>query len=98
MRLIYNPRGIYLVKLWLNGVARRVLVDDLLPVDERGNLLCSHTVVGLDGEGRGKRGTNGNESGKGGGVLELWVSILEKAYMKLCEFASTECLLHEANN
>lgn len=61
---VYNPHGVYMVKLWLNGVARRVIVDDLLPVDERGNLLCSHT-------------TNR-------GALELWVPILEKAYMKLC--------------
>lgn len=70
---IYNPNGVYMVKLWLNGVARRVLVDDLLPVDERGDLLCSHTVT-LDGSKRNI----------GSGTLELWVSILEKAYMKLC--------------
>jgi len=61
---IYNPAGIYMVKLWLNGIERRVLVDDRLPVDNRGNLLCSHT--------------------KAKGVLELWVCILEKAYMTLC--------------
>ena len=62
---IYNPKGVYMVKLWLNGVERRVLVDDMLPVDESGNLLCSYTKT------------------KEGG-LELWVPILEKAYMKLC--------------
>ena len=61
---IFNPTGIYMVKLWLNGIERRVLVDDRLPVDNRGNLLCSHT--------------------KTKGVLELWVCILEKAYMTLC--------------
>eukprot|EP00567_Pseudictyota_dubia_P006409 CAMPEP_0197438408 /NCGR_PEP_ID=MMETSP1175-20131217/5418_1 /TAXON_ID=1003142 /ORGANISM="Triceratium dubium, Strain CCMP147" /LENGTH=899 /DNA_ID=CAMNT_0042968133 /DNA_START=47 /DNA_END=2743 /DNA_ORIENTATION=- len=61
---IYNPQGKYMVKFWLNGVARRVIVDDLLPVDQRGYFLCSHTDT------------------KGG--LELWVSIIEKAYMKLC--------------
>lgn len=74
---VYNPRGIYMVKLWLNGVARRVMVDDRLPVDEHGNLLCSHTIS-VD---------NGNmiRAGKVNNVLELWVSILEKAYMKLCE-------------
>ena len=54
-----------MVKLWLNGVERRVLVDDLLPVDARGKLLCSHTKTA-------------------NGSLELWVPILEKAYMKLC--------------
>lgn len=60
---VYNKSGVYLVRLWLNGVARRVIVDDLLPVDKQGNLICSHT----DAPG-----------------LELWVSIIEKAYMKLC--------------
>ena len=59
---LYNPKGVYMVKLWLNGVERRVLVDDLFPIDSRGNLLCSHT----------------NTAG-----LELWVSLLEKAYMKI---------------
>ncbi|KAL7544034.1 hypothetical protein ACHAXR_013478 [Thalassiosira sp. AJA248-18] len=68
---VYNPHGVYMVKLWLNGVARRVIVDDLLPVDERGNLLCSHT-------------TNLGKKADGNNVLELWVPILEKAYMKLC--------------
>ncbi|KAL3810611.1 hypothetical protein ACHAXA_010569 [Cyclostephanos tholiformis] len=62
---IYNEKGVYIVKLWFNGVERRVLVDDFLPVDENGELLCSHT--------------ENND-----GCLELWVPILEKAYMKLC--------------
>lgn len=66
---IYNPKGIYMVKLWLNGVARRVIVDDYLPVDKNGNLLCSHTIA-----------IGGNK----GNILELWVPILEKAYLKLC--------------
>lgn len=65
---IYNPQGVYMVKLWLNGVTRRVIVDDYLPVDNEGNLLCSHTVI---------LGENKNN-------LELWVPILEKAYMKMC--------------
>eukprot|EP00584_Thalassiosira_punctigera_P010558 CAMPEP_0172532722 /NCGR_PEP_ID=MMETSP1067-20121228/5669_1 /TAXON_ID=265564 ORGANISM="Thalassiosira punctigera, Strain Tpunct2005C2" /NCGR_SAMPLE_ID=MMETSP1067 /ASSEMBLY_ACC=CAM_ASM_000444 /LENGTH=591 /DNA_ID=CAMNT_0013317271 /DNA_START=43 /DNA_END=1818 /DNA_ORIENTATION=- len=67
---MYNPKGVYMVKLWLNGVARRVLVDDTLPVDDRGRLLCSHTTPLVKTDG-------GND-------LELWVPILEKAYMKLC--------------
>jgi calpain-7 len=73
---IYNPHGVYMVKLWLNGVARRVLVDDLLPIDKKGKLLCSHTDGRLSRSQRNllERGT----------PLELWVSILEKAYMKLC--------------
>jgi calpain-7 len=62
---VYNKEGKYMVKLWLNGVARQVLVDDRLPVDKHSNLLCSHTT-----------GTRNQ--------LELWVTIIEKAYMKLC--------------
>ncbi|KAL7474842.1 hypothetical protein ACHAW6_000794, partial [Cyclotella cf. meneghiniana] len=73
---LYNPNGVYMVKLWLNGVARRVLVDDLLPVDSMGSLLCSHTNFTLNASNRNI--LNGDCS------LELWVSILEKAYMKLC--------------
>lgn len=63
--MLYSLEGKYMVKLWLNGVARQVFVDDKLPIDRYGNLLCAHTKV-LDTE------------------LELWVSIIEKAYMKLC--------------
>ena len=61
-----SPEGKYMVKLWLNGVARCVVVDDYLPIDEFGNLLCSHT------------------SKPKSSCLELWVCIIEKAYMKLC--------------
>jgi calpain-7 len=32
---IYNKYGVYMVKLWLNGAARRMLVDDRLPVDDK---------------------------------------------------------------
>ena len=60
---VLSRSGKYMVKLWLNGVARQVVVDDFLPIDRQGNLLCSQTTT---------RG------------LELWVSIIEKAYMKLC--------------
>ena len=62
---ILNPEGKYMVKLWLNGVARQVVVDDRLPIDKHANLLCSQTTAS-------------------GHQLELWVSIIEKAYMKLC--------------
>lgn len=62
---IINPEGQYMVKLWLNGVARQVVVDDRLPIDRHTNLLCSHTTGSHD-------------------CLEIWVSIIEKAYMKLC--------------
>lgn len=59
---IYNAYGKYLVKLHINGVPRKVVVDDRLPVSaDSGDLLCSTS-------------TNGGE---------LWVSIIEKAYMKV---------------
>ena len=62
---IVNPEGKYMVKLWLNGVARQVVVDDRLPIQRQSNLLCSRTTGSPD-------------------RLEIWVSIIEKAYMKLC--------------
>ena len=58
---IYNPAGKYLVKLHINGIARKVLVDDRLPLSRDGRLMTSHTTH----------------------AQELWVSIIEKAYMKL---------------
>lgn len=63
--LLYNPAGKYMVRLWLNGAARCVVVDDYLPIDKYGNLLCSHT------------------SGSDASYLELWVCLIEKAFLKL---------------
>lgn len=58
---IYNPAGKYLVKLTFNGVPRKIVVDDRLPVSRGGELMCSHSTH----------------------REELWVSIIEKAYLKV---------------
>ncbi|KAI8807885.1 hypothetical protein BJ742DRAFT_811118 [Cladochytrium replicatum] len=40
---IYNPSGKYVVKIYFNGVARKIVVDDLLPVSRDGSLLCTYS-------------------------------------------------------
>jgi len=42
---VYNPSGKYVVKLHINGVLRKVVIDDRLPVDRHGNTLCSFSNV-----------------------------------------------------
>jgi calpain-7 len=53
--------GKYLVKLFLNGVWRKIVIDDTLPLGINGSLLCAYS-------------TNPDE---------MWVSIIEKAYLKV---------------
>ncbi|CAH1395446.1 unnamed protein product [Nezara viridula] len=58
---LFNPFGKYMVKLHLNGVTRKVIIDDTLPVNKYNQLLSSFS-------------TKKNE---------MWISLLEKAYMKV---------------
>ncbi len=57
---LYSPMGKYVVRLFLNGLWRKVTVDDTFPVGGSNTPLCAYSNKG-----------------------KLWVSVLEKAYLKV---------------
>lgn len=40
----YNPNGKYVIKLVYNGIARKIVVDDLLPVSRESTLMCTFST------------------------------------------------------
>ncbi|KAJ3391585.1 calpain 7 [Entophlyctis sp. JEL0112] len=40
---LFNPVGKYIVKLFFNGIYRKVVVDDYLPVSRRNKLMCTYS-------------------------------------------------------
>ncbi|KAI8577511.1 hypothetical protein K450DRAFT_252026 [Umbelopsis ramanniana AG] len=40
----YNPSGKYMIKLHYNGIKRKIIVDDLLPVSRDGTLMCTFST------------------------------------------------------
>lgn len=45
-RPLYNPSGKYMIRLTYNGIQRKVIVDDFLPVSKNGGLMCTFSTNG----------------------------------------------------
>ncbi|KMZ85948.1 hypothetical protein PVBG_03413 [Plasmodium vivax Brazil I] len=58
---IFNPCGMYICRLHCNGMQRKIIIDDYVPVKENNSLLVAYS---------------NNQK-------ELWVTLLEKAFVKL---------------
>ncbi|CAD2108963.1 calpain, putative [Plasmodium vinckei petteri] len=58
---IFNPSGMYICRLNCNGIQRKIIIDDYVPVKSNNSLLVAYS---------------NNEK-------ELWVTLLEKAFVKL---------------
>ncbi|OAD66727.1 calpain-like protease PalB/Rim13 [Phycomyces blakesleeanus NRRL 1555(-)] len=43
-RPCYNPNGKYVIKLVFNGISRKVVVDDLLPLSQKNTLMCTFSA------------------------------------------------------
>lgn len=41
----YNPYGKYAIRLYFMGTWRKIIVDDLIPVDEKGEILIPMTSI-----------------------------------------------------
>ncbi|KJP87917.1 hypothetical protein AK88_02351 [Plasmodium fragile] len=58
---VFNPCGMYICRLHCNGIQRKIIIDDYVPVKSNNSLLVAYS---------------NNQK-------ELWVTLLEKAFVKL---------------